>query len=83
MRVYICIGIANALWAAGSIGIPVQEQSETMAAAMWSSIAEALQGCSGWELTNIVWCVLLYIQIFALLLCIHLYVHMYLSYCIS
>ena len=53
--VYTCIGIANALWAAGSIGIPVQEQSETMAAAMWSSIAEALQGCSGWELTNIVW----------------------------
>ena len=48
-------GLSNAVWAVGSIGIPMDEMIASQRVILWDSINKALPLCTGWELTNILW----------------------------
>jgi len=48
-------GVANAIWAMGTIGAPVSAQPEVVRDAMLSAASSVMTGCSAWALCNIVW----------------------------
>lgn len=48
-------GVANALWALGSIGMPMGQQPPEYVTVVMGSLLRATKSCSAWELTNIIW----------------------------
>lgn len=48
-------GVANALWAVGSIGMPLDQQPLEYTSVVMASLLRAANSCSAWELTNIIW----------------------------
>lgn len=48
-------GIANAIWAMGTMGIPMTAIPEEVHTVMLSGISRAAEECSAWALCNIIW----------------------------
>jgi hypothetical protein len=50
-------GIANSIWAMGTMGAPVLSQPKPIQEAMLLAAEKVSKDCAAWALCNIVWCV--------------------------